>query len=151
MTPKVLTISTERERLPLNSACVVCGSTNPSGLHIKFYEEHDSVCADWMPNSDWESFRGTIHGGIVSTVLDEAMSKAIIAQHWEALTAELKVRLRRRTAPGERLHIRGWIVSKHRRRILAEATLTDANGEERAHAWGTFLTLPAVQTMTGMR
>jgi hypothetical protein len=91
---------------------------------------------------DWESFQGTIHGGIVTTVLDEAMSKAIIAREWEAPTAELRVRFRGRVSPGERLHIQGWVIEKQRRRILTEATITTTAGEERAHAWATFLVPP---------
>lgn len=132
-----------RERARLNPACVVCGSTSPNGLHIGFHQQADTICADWTPSSDWESFQGTIHGGIISTVLDEAMSKAVIARDWEALTAELRVRFRGRVSPGERLHIRGWVVDKHRRKILTEATLTADSGEERAHAWATFLVPPA--------
>jgi hypothetical protein len=128
-----------RERARLNPACVVCSPTNPKGLRIRFHRKLNVICADWTPSPDWESFRGTIHGGIISTVLDEAMSKAVIARDWEALTADLRVRFRGRVSPGERLHIRGWVIDKRRRRIATEATLTTARGEERAHAWATFL------------
>jgi len=67
------------------------------------------------------------------------MSKAIIARDWEALTAELRIRFHGRTAPGDDLYVRGWVVKKHRRHITAEATLVSDAGDERAHAWGTFL------------
>jgi Thioesterase superfamily len=143
--PTILEVPVEngnRKRVRLNPACVVCGSTNPKGLRIRFYRRSDAICADWTPNSDWESFLGTIHGGIISTVLDEAMSKAVIARDWEALTADLRVRFRGRVSPGERLHIRGWVVDRRRRKILTEATLTTPTGEERAHAWATFLVPP---------
>ena len=125
-----------------NPACVVCGTQNPKGLRIDFVNESDGVCASWTPTDDWESFRGIIHGGIITTVLDEAMSKAVISRGWEALTAELKVRLRDRAYPGNSLQIRGWIISKRKRRILAEAKLTTNIGQEVAHAWATFLTIP---------
>ena len=80
-----------------------------------------------------------MHGGIIGTVLDEAMSQAIIARGWEALTVELTVRFRGRVAPGNRLQVRGWVVDRRRRRIRAEATLRTDAGEERAHARATFL------------
>jgi acyl-coenzyme A thioesterase PaaI-like protein len=83
--------------------------------------------------------KGTIHGGIITTVLDEAMSKAIIACGWEAFTVELRVRLRERVCPGEELRVQGWVVEKRKRRILAEASLTGEGARERAHAWAAFL------------
>lgn len=139
--PESLPANDKRERARLNQACVVCGSTNPKGLKIRFQQRSGVICADWIPTGDWESFQGTIHGGIITTVLDEAMSKAIIAREWEALTADLRVRFRGRVAPEERLHVRSWVIEKQRRRILTEATLTSTAGEERAHAWATFLVL----------
>lgn len=67
------------------------------------------------------------------------MSQAIISRGWEALTVELTVRFRGRIAPGDRLQVRGCVVERRRRRIRAEATLVTEAGEERAHAWATFL------------
>jgi acyl-coenzyme A thioesterase PaaI-like protein len=123
----------------LNPNCVVCGAHNPKGLHLAFQEGPDGVDAVWVPTMEWESFQGTVHGGIITTVLDEAMSKAVIARNWEALTVDLRVRFRGRVLPGERLRLRGWVVEKRRRRILTEATLVTARGVGRAHAWATFL------------
>jgi acyl-CoA thioesterase FadM len=70
------------------------------------------------------------------------MSKAIISQHWQALTAELRVRFRARVSPGEKLQVRGWIKDRRKRRIQTEAILTTERGQELAHAWATFLTVP---------
>jgi acyl-coenzyme A thioesterase PaaI-like protein len=100
------------------------------------------VTAVWRTGEVWEGFRGMIHGGIVSTVLDEAMSKAVAATGICALTCDLRVRLRQRIEVGEELRIRGWVVEKRKRRIVTEATLRDSRGQERAHAWATFLELP---------
>jgi acyl-coenzyme A thioesterase PaaI-like protein len=74
------------------------------------------------------------------------MSKAVMARHCEALTAELRVRFRRPVSPGDAVQIRGWVVEKRKRRILAEAMLTTAAGEEYAHAWATFLVLSGACT-----
>lgn len=95
----------------------------------------------WRPDEVWEGYRGVIHGGIVSTVLDEAMSKAVAAAGIRALTCEIRVRLRQRVGVAEELQIRGWVVEKRKRRIVTEATLKAPNGAERAHAWATFLEL----------
>ncbi len=126
-----------------NPACVVCGPENPRGLRLRFHPLDDgAVGADWTPTADWEGFKGVIHGGIVSTVLDEAMSHAVSARGWPALTCELRVRLRRHVEPGLALQVRAWVVERRRRKILTEAVLTTPGGEEHAHAWATFLALP---------
>jgi acyl-coenzyme A thioesterase PaaI-like protein len=117
-------------------------------LRIKYETAGDGVIsARWVPNSNWESFRGVIHGGIVCTVLDEAMSKAVTALAGDALTAEIRVRLRRRIQPGREFAIQGWVVDRRKRRIRTEAAIADADGQEFAHAWGTFLTVTAAGQM----
>lgn len=122
--------------------CVVCGQDNPRGLRIRFEPGDDgSVTAVWDPERCWEGFEGVVHGGIVSTVLDEAMSKAVASAGCEALTAELRVRLRRPVTVGGSYRIRGWIVDRLKRRIRTEAGLTGPDGAECAHAWAVFLTL----------
>ncbi len=129
----------ERKHAPLNSSCIVCGAHNSKGLQLRFVTGLDGASSRWRTTQEWESFRGTIHGGIIGTVLDEAMSQAIIARGWEAFTAELRVRFRSRIAPGEELRVRGWVVERNKRRIETEAVITATGGEEKAHAWGIFL------------
>lgn len=133
-----------RRQALLNPCCVVCGAENPTGLHLNFVCTPEGVAAEWMPTDAWQSFQGVIHGGIISTVLDEAMSKAVIAREFEALTAELRVRFKTRVTPGNLLRVRGRVVEIRKRRIAAEAVVTAASGEEYARAWGTFLLLREV-------
>ena len=125
------------------SACFVCGQDNPHGLRIRFEPQASGeVTATWAPDSAWEGFRGIVHGGVVSTVLDEAMSKAVAAAGHQALTAELRVRFRRPVTSGGVFVIRGWIVKSTKRVIETEATVTALDATEHAHAWGSFLSLP---------
>ena len=127
----------------LNPSCFACGEENPRGLRLAFHDAPGGgVRLEWTPEQHLESFRGVVHGGIVSTVLDEAMSHAVVASHWKALTAEIRVRFRHEVRPGEALEISAQVVERRKRKILVEATMKSADGEERAHAWGTFLLLP---------
>jgi acyl-coenzyme A thioesterase PaaI-like protein len=124
-----------------NSRCFVCGAENARGLQLTFIAGADgSAEAAWETDSEWESFSGVIHGGIISTVLDEAMSKAVTLSGPAGLTCELRIRLRQHLVPGERVTVKGWVVDRRKRRIRTEATLRDESGVERAHAWATFLT-----------
>ena len=124
--------------------CFACGVDHPHGLKLRFRTNGSgSVTADWTPSKAWEGFQGIIHGGIVSTVLDEAMSKAVAAAGAPALTCHLEVRLRQHVAAGEPMLVRGWVVEKRKRRIQVEAELRDRVNVERAHAWATFLEVHA--------
>ncbi|MDR3751179.1 MAG: PaaI family thioesterase [Terracidiphilus sp.] len=124
---------------PLNPACFVCGEENPHGLHLAFQTDGHRASAAWTPQTGWESYKGIIHGGVISSVLDEAMSKAILSGGNEAFTADLRIRFRKKICVDDAAFVRGWVVSVEKRKVLAEASITSENGEERAHAWGVFL------------
>ena len=129
----------EHMRTASQSACFVCGQDNPHGLQIRFQQQDcGEMTATWSPGSPWEGFRGVVHGGVISTVLDEAMSKAVAATGSKALTAELRVRFRLRVASGKSFFIRGWIVNRNRRLIETEAALTAPDGAEHARRLGEF-------------
>ena len=125
------------------SECFACGPDHPHGLKLRFRTDGPGrVRAGWIPGKDWEGYQGVIHGGIIATVLDEAMSKAIATASESAFTCRLEVRLRRHVAPGELIRVRGWVVEKRKRHLRVEAELRDTQNVERAHAWGTFLKPP---------
>lgn len=124
------------------SACFACGPQNPHGLGLRFSAlEDQSVTAEWKVAPGFEGFEGILHGGIVATVLDEAMAKAVVRRGWHALTAELRLRFRKHIDTGETVQIRGWVVERRKRLIVTQASITGPEGDERAHAWGSFLVL----------
>ena len=122
--------------------CLVCGPDNPYGFHIEFQTEDDgAVGAEWVALNYLEGWAGVLHGGIVCTLLDEAMAKAVQASGARAMTVEIQVRYRRFVATGEKLRIRGWVKERKRRLLKTEAEITTADGEPRAQAAATFLTV----------
>lgn len=123
-------------------SCFACGPDNSRGLHLIFRTCDDgAMTAEWTPEPEMEGYQGIVHGGLVSTVLDEAMAKVVDASGAEALTAELRVRFRQQVPSGRLAHVRGWVASRNKRVINAEAALTDVSGVELAHAWAVFLAL----------
>jgi len=134
-----MNVSTDSTALA-GSNCFACGPRNPRGLRLEFHRQEDgSMAAQWTPEAELEGYGGIVHGGIVSTVLDEAMAKVVAENGAQALTAELRVRFRQQTPSGQELCIRGWIESRTRRMIQTEAQLCAADGSELAHAWAVFL------------
>lgn len=131
-----------RTRVLSTSSCFACGPRNPRGLHLVFQQrQNGEMTADWIPEPDLEGYLGIVHGGLVSTVLDEAMAKVVDASGAEALTAELRVRFRRQVSPRRPAHVRGWIASRNKHMIKTEAVLSGVDGVELAHAWAIFLEL----------
>jgi len=131
-----------RDGLP--NRCFACGQDNPAGLKLVFTHQPEGAAdAVWVPGQEHQGWPGVVHGGLLSTVLDEAMSHAVLAAGLKAMTAELRVRFRRPAPPGGELRIRGWVVQRARRLVEAEASLTDSGGAEYAHGWGRFFAFDA--------
>lgn len=83
------------------ATCFACGSDNPHGLRLKFHVGPEgTAAASLVLGPEWEGPRGIVHGGIVSTLLDEAMAKAVAATGCKTMTAELRVRFRQYAETG---------------------------------------------------
>lgn len=105
--------------------CFGCGSLNPIGLHLAFYEEpeHGGVQATWVPEANHEGFNGIVHGGLISTVLDEVMGWAVTTRNLWAVTGTLSVAFRKPLQIGEETRGIGWIVSERGRKVEVRAEL----------------------------
>ncbi|KYZ75557.1 thioesterase [Anaerosporomusa subterranea] len=95
-----------------NSWCFVCGEENPIGLHLTFSEENETYISTFTPGPEHQSYNGVLHGGIISTLLDEIMARYLYAKGQTAVTAKLEVRFRAPTPIGQPLTIRGRIVGQ---------------------------------------
>ena len=63
---------------PQGHGCFACGTANPIGLNLQFYRLGDSVCSDITLTKHHEGWENIAHGGIISTMIDETMSWAIL-------------------------------------------------------------------------
>lgn len=127
---------------PLPNRCFACGRENSIGLKLDFTHRPDGeALARWTPAAEHEGWPGVVHGGLLSTVLDEAMSHALLAAGLRAMTAELRVRFRNAVPPGREVMVKGWVVERAGRLVEAEATITGEDGAEYAHGWGRFLSV----------
>lgn len=109
--------------------CFACGSRNPSGLGLVFREEGGGrVTAAFTPGKVHQGFKDLVHGGIITTVLDEAMMKAVLLRGIEAVTAEITVRFKRPLHVGDPSTIEAEITTMGNRLILAAARVTGPDG-----------------------
>lgn len=89
-------------QLPYTKNCFVCGAQNPHGLRLRFRREGAEVRSDFIPSIAQAGYREIVHGGIISTVLDEALFwAAATAMRRFCLAVELNVRFSRKVSVGE--------------------------------------------------
>jgi uncharacterized protein (TIGR00369 family) len=132
------------QALPVSAGCFVCGRDNRRGLHLRFsrHGEHE-VRAPCLLEHDYNGFTARAHGGVVASVLDEAMGWAtVLAAGAFTYTVELALRYRLPVPTGEPLEVRGRVVRHTRRLTFAEGELLAAGGELLASASGKFLAMP---------
>ena len=107
--------------------CFACGQNNPIGLKLKFVEIAGRYVAKCVMDKNYQSFNGVLHGGIITTLLDEAMGGYLFHLKQPAYTGKLEVRYRRPTPTGEQLTVSGWIAG-HKRNVVemrSEIALSD--------------------------
>ncbi len=63
----------EKLYLPYSDGCFVCGHNNIHGLQVQFYVQDSSVKVDLNFAPHFNSFPHITHGGVLSSILDEAM------------------------------------------------------------------------------
>ncbi len=108
--------------------CFACGLENPYGLKLDFRIEGDRFVTETTLVREYQSYSGVAHGGIVSTLLDEAMGGYIVALGEKALTGRLSVRYRHPTPIGEPIRIEGWIEQRRGRFVKMKASVALADG-----------------------
>jgi uncharacterized protein (TIGR00369 family) len=101
--------------------CFVCGEQNPSGLHLRFSLQDGKVWTEFTPQKIHQGYKDIIHGGLISTLLDEAMVKAALMQGMPSVTAEITVRFKNPLKVGEKVIVEAVIEKTHKKIIETSA------------------------------
>ena len=127
--------------LPHTRSCFVCGESNPIGLKLRFHTDGRVVQARFTPRPEHIGFKGVVHGGLITTLLDEIMVWACAVQTKQfAFCAELNVRFLNSLPPGREVLVSGEMTANRKNRIYdAKATLQDSAGTIFAEATGKYL------------
>jgi uncharacterized protein (TIGR00369 family) len=110
--------------------CFVCGENNPGGLrlHFEIDQEKQTLKTTFVATPVYQGYDGIVHGGIISTLLDEAMAKLAYELGFNAVTASLEIRFRKPAPLLERLSVYGEITEAKGRIIRAKAHVTKEDG-----------------------
>lgn len=108
--------------------CFACGPKNPIGLKLKFDWDGQEVKTKFTPGEYHQGWAGLVHGGIITCLLDEAMSYAALYSGINSLTARMQTRFKRPLPIDEPLTVTGAVTKKTRRLVEAKAELKLADG-----------------------
>jgi len=124
--------------------CFGCGEANPMGMHLEFLlaEDGSVVCLAAVPDT-FEGPVGYVHGGIIATLLDEAMSKAVRARGVRAMTRHMEVDYQRPVPSGAPIRLEGHVTHHEGRKHWVQARILNDEGTELAKGKGLFIELRA--------
>lgn len=125
--------------------CMVCGRENSSGLQARFFElENGELAGVFAPRNELQGYPGRLHGGIASTLLDEAMGRAINISDPTAwgVTVELNVRYKRPVPLDQDVTAIARITKDSGRLFEGSGEIVLADGTVAVQATGKYLRLP---------
>ncbi len=121
--------------------CFVCGLKNPNGLKLNFEidREKQTLKTTFVASPTFQGWDGIVHGGIISTLLDEAMAKLVHELGFESVTASLEIRFKKPAPILEPLRVYGTLTEVGKRLIRAKAHVAKDDGTVLATGTSTFL------------
>jgi len=126
--------------------CFVCGPKNPIGLKLDFSFDGKTIKAEFTPQKEHQGYFNIVHGGIIATLLDEAMVKIAIAMDMPAVTAQMDVRLRKALNVGEKITVSAEILKETRKTLDAYAKAVTSDGILAADAKGKLVKVSNLKT-----
>jgi uncharacterized protein (TIGR00369 family) len=130
--------------------CFGCGEANPIGLHLDFLLAEDGSVVSLPTIADtFEGPHGYLHGGVIATLLDEAMSKAVRARGLTAMTRQMEVDYLRPVPSATAVRIEGRLVRNEGRKHWTEARILNAKGTTLATSKGMFVEVRASRMTPG--
>lgn len=134
----------EHDKMDYFEGCFACGKDNPCGMKLSFeYDRgNEVVFSDFILEKTFAGYESIIHGGIVSTVLDETMAyMAMKAAKTICMTREINVKFHMPVRAGEEYRTEAVLISSEGNEMKLHASITDKLGKLCAEADSQFVQL----------
>jgi uncharacterized protein (TIGR00369 family) len=125
--------------------CFACGPDNPDGMHLKFAydKKRKTFVCRFRLDDRYTGPPGHCHGGIIATILDEAMGKVNKLHQVIALTSRITVEYLRPVPLNKPLRVESREVSVRGRRHVNMGEILNQKGEVLARGQGLFISIDA--------
>lgn len=125
--------------------CIICGMENEAGVQAPFYEmEDNSVMTIFKFKNIHQSYPGRTHGGMISTMLDELIGRAIWIYDptlW-GVTIDIHVKFRKPVPLETTLIAKGVITKNTSMFFSGEGYIYDEYGKVLAEAIVNYIKQP---------
>jgi uncharacterized protein (TIGR00369 family) len=108
-----------------NQYCFVCGQDNPVGIKtsIKVDKDTQSAQCTLAVSAEYQGWKGMVHGGIISALLDEVSAYAGMTVTDTVVTGELTTRFRKPVPVEQEITVSAQVVKQARRVVMVEAQI----------------------------
>ena len=123
--------------------CFACGPDNPDGMHLKFAynKKRKTFVCRFRLDDRYTGPPGHCHGGIIATILDEAMGKMNKLRQVIALTSRITVEYLRPVPLNKPLRVESRELSVRGRKHMNTGEILDQKGEVLARGRALFIAI----------
>ena len=121
--------------------CFVCGGASSRGMRLVFEQDASRrrTVGRFRLGADYQGGPGFIHGGIIATLLDEAMGKVCRFRDVRAVTAELNIEYLKPVRVDEEICVEAFESRREGRQLFHEGEIRDVAGKLLARGRGRFV------------
>jgi uncharacterized protein (TIGR00369 family) len=123
--------------------CFGCGGDNAGGMKLTFEQDNlnRKIVGRFVLGERYQGGGGYAHGGIIATLLDEAMGKACRFREVFAVTAELTVEYLKPVNVQSEIVVEGRETEQKGRNLFMTSEIRDGAGEVLARGRGRFVVI----------
>ena len=127
---------------PVNK-CFGCGGDNAGGMKLTFEQDNTNrkIVGRFVLGERYQGGGGFAHGGIIATLLDEAMGKVCRFREARAVTAELTVEYLRPVNVEKEIVVEGRETEQKGRNLFMAGEIRNEAGEVLARGKGRFVVI----------
>lgn len=122
-----------------DNMCFGCSPNNPIGLKLEFTMDGDVCRTTYTPGELHQGYNGCMHGGLISSLLDEVMANWLWLRGIWAMTAEMTTRFSLAVPIGQTLNLEAEKINGRGRLFNMAGRLILPDGRVAAHATAKFL------------
>ena len=121
--------------------CFGCGGANDQGMKLTFVQDNEKrrIVGRFVLGERYQGGGGMGHGGIIATLLDEAMGKVCRFRGVRAVTAELTVEYLKPVNVQDEIVVEGWETEQKGRNLFHVGEIRNAAGDVLARGKGRFV------------